>query len=183
LSDDAIIVIPYDPAWRDLFVESAGPMREALGDVALRIDHIGSTSIPGIAAKPIVDILISVATFEPFDKIEKPLNSVGYVWRPENTDKSKRYFREMEGMRRTHLHVHLNGSWGQQFVLLFRDYLRQHPEDRRRYEAVKYALAKKYRYGERLKYVEGKSPIIWEIMQRANQWSQDVGWQPGHSDI
>jgi GrpB-like predicted nucleotidyltransferase (UPF0157 family) len=180
---DEIIVVPYDPAWHDLFIATAQPMCEALGAVALRIDHIGSTSIPGIAAKPIIDILISVASFEAFATIEQPLNSVGYIWKPENPDKSKRYFRETEGMRRTHVHIQKNGSWGQQFVLLFRDYLRQHPAEQRRYEAVKQALAEKYRYGERLKYVEGKSPIIWEIMQRANQWSQETGWEPGTSDI
>jgi GrpB-like predicted nucleotidyltransferase (UPF0157 family) len=178
---DEIILVPYDPAWRELFLETARPMREVLGNLALRIDHIGSTSIQGLAAKPIIDILISVASFEPFDTIEKPLNSIGYFWKPENPDKTKRYFRESDGMRRTHVHIYKNGTWGQQFVLLFRDYLRAKPEEQVRYEAVKASLAKQFRT-ERLKYVEGKSPIVWEIMQRASLWSQEVGWELGESD-
>lgn len=179
---DPIIVVPYDPTWHDLFVTTAHPMREVLGIVALRIDHIGSTAIPGIAAKPVIDILISVASLEPFSTICQPLESLGYIWQADNPDKTKRYFREPAGTRRTHVHVVKAGSWGQQFVLLFRDYLRSNEKERLRYEAVKYTLAAKFR-DDRPRYVDGKSPVIWEIMARASQWVQDTGWEPGVSDL
>jgi GrpB-like predicted nucleotidyltransferase (UPF0157 family) len=179
---DPIIVVPYDPAWHELFVTTATPMREALGDVAIRIDHVGSTAIPGIVAKPVIDILISIASFEPFDTIENPLASLGYVWQSANPDKTKRFFREPPGTRRTHVHVQKHGSWGQQFVLLFRDYLRSNEDERRRYEAIKQELAAKFR-NDRPSYVAGKSPIIWEIMVRASQWVQDTGWEAGSSDL
>jgi GrpB-like predicted nucleotidyltransferase (UPF0157 family) len=179
---DPIIVVPYDPAWHHLFVATAQPIRQALGDIALRIDHIGSTAIPGIAAKPIIDILISVDSFEPFGNIQNPLAALGYIWQTDNPDKTKRYYREPVGMRRTHVHVQKHGSWGQQFALLFRDYLRSNEAECKQYEAVKYVLAEKFR-DERLKYVEGKSPVIWEIMIRASQWVQDTGWEPGNSDM
>jgi GrpB-like predicted nucleotidyltransferase (UPF0157 family) len=179
---DPIIVVPYDPAWHDLFVVTAQPMREVLGNVAIRIDHIGSTAIHGIAAKPVIDILISVASLEPFDTIQKPLASLGYVWQADNPDMTKRFFREPPGTRRTHIHVQKHGSWGQQFVLLFRDYLRSNEDERNRYEAVKQELADKFR-DDRPKYIEGKSPIIWEIMVRASQWVQDTGWEASSSDL
>ncbi len=94
-----IVIVPYDDAWPERFRELAGAIRTALGDLALRIDHIGSTSIPGLAAKPIIDIQISVASFEPFDLLRAPLEAMGYVWRADNTDLTKRYFRET-GVRR-----------------------------------------------------------------------------------
>jgi GrpB-like predicted nucleotidyltransferase (UPF0157 family) len=75
--DDAIVVAPYDPAWPVLFRAQAADLRAALGDVALRIDHIGSTSVPGLAAKPIVDVQISVADFEPLDAYRRPLERLG----------------------------------------------------------------------------------------------------------
>ena len=135
-----IEIHPYNPTWPDLFRKTALPMREALSDLALRIDHIGSTSIPNAAAKPIIDIQISVADFEPFDPIQEAMNTISYLWRSDNTDLSKRYFRETEG-RRTHIHIRVAGSWSEQFNLLFRDYMRLHPDDVAAYSALKQQLA------------------------------------------
>src|SRR5262249_11057136 len=125
---DAIRIVPYDPAWPERFRTLGAALREALGEVALRIDHIGSTSVPGLDAKPIVDIQISVASFEPLDSFRLPIEALGYVFRADNTDLAKRYFREPPGTPRTHIHVRRAGSWSEQFALLFRDYLRTHPE-------------------------------------------------------
>jgi GrpB-like predicted nucleotidyltransferase (UPF0157 family) len=83
---ERVVIVPYDPAWPDRFRALAIPLRDALGSTALRIDHIGSTSVPGLAAKPIVDIQISVAAFEPFDAIRMPLEGLGYVYRADNDD-------------------------------------------------------------------------------------------------
>ena len=181
LESDKVRVGPYDPAWPFRFAQLGGALRDSLRETALRIDHIGSTSIPGLAAKPFVDIQISVASFEPLDAYRLPLEGLGYVFRPDNPERTKRYFRESPKERRTHIHVRRAGSWAEQFSLLFRDYLRTHPEDAGRYAALKHRLAAEYQQ-DRHGYTEAKAPRIWEIMVQADRWSQAVGWEPGPSD-
>ncbi|GIP34634.1 GrpB family protein [Paenibacillus sp. J2TS4] len=178
---DPILVVPYDPQWQEEFLQIGTRIREALDTIAVRIDHIGSTSIAGLAAKPIVDIQISVRSLEPM--VYQPLlENVGYYYRADNPDLTKRYFREGKGRKRTHIHVREAGSWSEQFALLFRDYLRQHPEDSREYAKVKYELME--RFGDqRHRYVEEKGPVIWKIMTKASSWSQEAGWRPGEPDI
>jgi len=178
---EPIVIYDYSEDWPILFVDLARRLRESLGPVALRIDHIGSSSIPGLAAKPIVDIQISVASLEPVDPFRVPLEALGFAWRRDNPDRNKRYFREKPGTRRTHIHVVRAGSWREQFALLFRDYLRGHPNDRKEYEAVKRELAKEYR-NDRVRYTDGKSDILWEMMVRADRWARETGWEAGPSD-
>jgi len=174
-------IVPYDPIWPARFAQLGSELRAALGTTALRIDHIGSTSIPGLAAKPIIDIQISVAAFEPLDAYRLHMERLGYVFRADNTGRTKRYFREAPGTPRRHIHVRRAGSWAEQFALLFRDYLRAHAEEARRYESLKYQLAAKYRE-DRHGYTDAKGPFIWEIMTKADRWSQEVGWEPGSRD-
>lgn len=180
-STSPILVVPYAPEWPVRFAELAAPIRQALGDVAVRIDHIGSTSIPGLAAKPIVDIQISVRSFDPLDAFRLPLERLGYVWRARNVDRTRRYFRESPGARRTHIHVRKWGSWSEQFALLFRDYVRAHPEVAARYAELKRDLARRYP-DDRVAYTEAKSPFIWSTMTEASNWSQATGWEPGPPD-
>jgi GrpB-like predicted nucleotidyltransferase (UPF0157 family) len=174
-------IAPYDGDWPKEFSHLAQPIRHVLGPVAVRIDHIGSTAIPGLAAKPIIDIQVSVADFEPLDLYRLPLEELGYVFRAENPELTKRYFREPPGSPRTHVHVRRAGSWAEQFALLFRDYLRLHAEEAQRYEQLKLDLADKYR-DDRHGYTDAKQPFIWELMGRADRWSQEVGWLSGPSD-
>jgi len=174
-------IAEYDALWPRLFEERGERLRQALGDAALRIDHIGSTSIPGLAAKPVLDIQISVAAFEPLAVFREPLEALGYVFRADNIERTKRYFRETPGTRREHLHVRQAGSWGEQFALLFRDYMRTHPDEAAQYASLKRVLAKHYRQ-DRHGYTEGKGPFVWRVMQRATDWSQEIGWEPGPSD-
>ena len=178
---DPIIIVPYDTAWPGRFQQLAMDLRAALGDIALRIDHIGSTAVPGLAAKPVIDIQIMVAAFEPFEPIREPLAGLGYRWRADNPDLTKRYFREAPGTPRTHVHVRRHGSWSAQFALLFRDYLRSNQEAATHYAAVKARLASEFRE-DRQAYTQGKGPIIWALMMEADAWSQGSGWQPGPSD-
>ena len=103
------------------------------------------------------------------------------MFRPGNTDLNKRYFREAPGTRRTHIHVRRAGSWSEQFALLFRDYVREHEQEARAYAEVKYRLAEEYR-DDRQGYTEAKGPYLWEIMKRADRWSQETGWVPGPTD-
>ena len=151
-------VAPYDAEWSNLFQSLGRQLRNGLQELADRIDHIGSTSILGVAAKPIVDIQISVPNLEPMAAYKAVLESQGYVWRPDNPDLTKRYFRERPGSRRTHIHVRQSGSWGEQFALLFRDYLRTHPEDAVTYAKLKYGLAEQYQE-DRKAYLNGKAPF------------------------
>jgi len=176
-----IEVVEYDPCWPLLFRERAERLRRGLGGVAMRIDHIGSTSIPGLAAKPIIDIQISVAALEPTEPFHEPLDALGYVFRSDNAERTKRYFREAPGSRREHIHVRRAGSFGEQFALLFRDYMRMHPDEAHAYAVLKRELAERYRE-DRHGYTDAKQPFIWEVMQRATNWSQSVGWDPGPSD-
>lgn len=178
---DPILVTPYDKQWPILFQEFGQEIRSVLGEDALRIDHIGSTSVPNLAAKAIIDIQISVASLEPLDTFRISLERIGLLYRGDNPDLTKIYFRERAGERRTHIHVRKAGSWSEQFALLFRDYLRSHPTECEIYANEKYRLMYKYE-NERDKYVEGKAPIIYEIIKKANDWSQRVGWDLQSTD-
>jgi len=134
-------------------------------------------------AKPVIDIQISVAAFEPLAVYRLPLERLGYVFRADNTERTKRYFREAPGARRTHIHVRQVGSFSEQFALLFRDFLRTHPEVAAQYGELKSKLAQHYQgVEERHAYTEAKGPFIWNVMAQADRWAQQTGWMPGSSD-
>jgi GrpB-like predicted nucleotidyltransferase (UPF0157 family) len=179
---EPIEIHEYSPGWATEFQQIGARLRKALGDVAFRIDHIGSTSVEGLAAKPIIDVQISVRRLEPVIPFLAPMEGLGYIRRRNNPEKTKRYFREAPGRRRTHIHIRKAGSWHEQFALLFRDYIRVHPEDQGRYEAVKRELAVIYRL-ERRGYTAAKDAIVWEVMHRADRWAAHTGWEPGASDV
>lgn len=178
---DPIEIVDYDPVWQVEFAEIGQALREALGDAALRVDHIGSTSVPGLAAKPVIDIQISVRSLEPLDAYKAPLERLGLVHRADNPELTKRYFRESPGSRRTHIHVREHGSFSQQLPLLFRDYLRAHPAAAADFAQVKRRWARQFR-DDRQRYVSAKEPFVWDIVRRADTWAQSVGWRPGPSD-
>ena len=161
-------VVDYDPAWPALFGETGLALRTVLGTVALRIDHIGSTAVVGLAAKPVIDVQISVAAFEPIETFKDPLERLGYVYRADNPERTKRYFREAPGSRRTHIHVRRAGSFSEQFPLLLRDYLRCHGGAAAEFAAVKRQLAERFRY-DRAGYTVAKNPYVWELIRRADE--------------
>lgn len=179
---DGVVIESYDPRWPELFRSLALPLRAALGPVALRIDHIGSTSIPGLAAKPVIDLQVSVAELEPTEPFRVPLERLGWRFRSENDDLTKRYFREPAGSRRTHLHVRRAGSFSEQSTLLLRDFLRLHPARAAAYAALKHSLATLHS-DDRPAYTDAKGPFIWETLQLADRWAQSTGWTPGPSDV
>ena len=111
--------------------------------------------MPGLAAKPIIDIQISVAAFEPLEAFKHPLERLGYVYRADNPERTKRYFREPPGRPRTHVHVRRAGSFSEQWALLFRDYLRAHAEVAAEYAALKRRLAARFR-DDRRAYLDAK---------------------------
>jgi GrpB-like predicted nucleotidyltransferase (UPF0157 family) len=178
---EKVVIFPYDPQWQEEFSRLGAAFRVALGSTAIRIDHIGSTSVPDLDAKPIVDVQISVKSFTPENAYRIPLDTLGYFLREDNTDRTERYFREKPGGKRTHIHITKVGSWSEQTILLFRDYLRTHPTDAKRYAKLKYKLAEKYR-DDRLGYTNAKTSFVWNILKKVAQWSKDMGWEPGTSD-
>ncbi|MDV5149646.1 GrpB family protein [Streptomyces sp. SBC-4] len=179
--NDQVRIVEYDPAWPGMFGEIGAVLRRALGDVAVRIDHIGSTSVPGLAAKPVIDVQVSVASFEPLDAFRAPLVECGLVYRADNEERTKRYFREAPGRPRTHVHVRRLGSFSEQFPLLFRDYLRCHRTAADEYAAVKRRYAVEFR-DDRSGYAGAKEAFVWTVVRRADAWAQRTGWVPGPSD-
>jgi GrpB-like predicted nucleotidyltransferase (UPF0157 family) len=178
---DPIIIVPADPRWSEEFVPIGKAIRSALGPLALRIDHVGSTAVPGLDAKPVIDIQVSVPTLEPSDPFGRPLGSIGFVPHPNNPDRTQRFFREPPGIRRVHLHVRRAGSFDEQLNLMFRDYLRTHPDAAQEYAQRKRELAIRFR-NDREAYVRAKEPTVWSLLVRAHDWAQGSGWHPGPTD-
>jgi GrpB-like predicted nucleotidyltransferase (UPF0157 family) len=178
---DVRAVVAYDPAWPELFAAVGRDLRAALGSTAIRIDHIGSTAVPGLAAKPIVDVQVSVASFEPLSAFREPIEACGFVWRANDDDGTRRYFRERPGLRRTHIHVRRAGGFSEQLNLLHRDYLRADPARARDYAEFKRSIAHVL-LTDRQAYVDAKAPFVWETIARAHDWAQQTGWEPAPSD-
>lgn len=180
---DARTVADYDPAWPSVFGVLGAKLRAALGPVALRIDHIGSTAVPGLDAKPIIDVQISVAAFEPLESFLGPLEDCGFVYRHKPEELSRRFFRERPGARRTHIHVRRAGSFTEQLNLLHRDYLRADPPRVGQYARCKHSLAHLLLHtAGRQAYVDAKGPFVWETLRLAEEWADRTGWEPGPTD-
>lgn len=134
-------VVPYDPGWPAAFEAEAVRLRSALGTLALRIDHHGSTSIPGLGAKPIIDIQVSVAALQPIEAYGDPLRAIGYVHVPHPDDSFCPFFhRPSQWPHSHHVHVVKEGGAEERRTLAFRDYLRDHPAAAREYEDLKQYL-------------------------------------------
>lgn len=180
-TSNPIALCPWSADWPVAFTRKASAIRQALGDHAVRIDHIGSTAIEVLTAKPIIDIQVSVVDLDQTSLLSECMIAAGYVWRSGNPDLTKRYFRERPGEERTHIHVRQLGSWHEQWPLLFRDYMRDQPGEHAPYVALKRALAA--RHGDdRDAYTEGKMDHLWGIIRRADRWAQQTGWRLGPSD-
>lgn len=157
-----IEIVDHDPAWTDRYETERTRIAAALGARAVRIDHIGSTAVPGLAAKPIVDIDVSVADLEDEEGWLPDLLAAGYLLRVREPG---------HRMVRTpaldvHVHVCEPGSDWETEHLVFRDWLRSHPDDCRRYGDVKRSLAGR-EWSDMNNYADAKSDIIIEIMGRA----------------
>lgn len=191
----AIEIVPYQARWADEFREVAAPLRAALGGLALRIDHIGSTAVPGLAAKDVLDLQITVAALEPVAALAAALDAAGgYRLRADilgdhrpagdaHADEhwQKRYFREPAGGRPTHIHVRVEGHANQRYALLFRDFLRADPLAMGGYAAAKRALAALHP-DDAGAYYAVKDPICDVVMAGAEVWARATGWRPGPSD-
>jgi GrpB-like predicted nucleotidyltransferase (UPF0157 family) len=187
-----ITIVPYRRAWPTEFADLGRQLRSVLGDSALRIDHIGSTSVPGLAAKDIIDIQVTVANFDA--SFEQALGSAGYKrlqhitcdhippgWPEAREEWTKWYFKRTSDERSANLHVRLIGRANQRYALLFRDYLRAHKPVATAYAQVKVALARLHS-NDKDAYYDVKDPVCDIIMGGAQAWASQVGWQASNSD-
>ncbi len=174
-----ITIVPYQRTWPDEFQEISHVLQEALGDLALQIDHIGSTSVPGLAAKDIIDIQVTVESLAP--EVELALNRIGYGRLRHLTDHipvgsstsasewEKWVFKPPAGQRLINLHVRIAGRANQRYALLFRDYLRTHPTSAQNYGLIKMALAQ-YHADDKEAYYVIKDPVCDMIIAAAEEW-------------
>jgi GrpB-like predicted nucleotidyltransferase (UPF0157 family) len=173
---DPLVVSDYDPQWPAVYERWRARIRPPLGPVALGIEHIGSTSVPGLAAKPIIDILVSVANLADETGYVPALERAGVVLR--SRDELHRYFRPPAGQpRAVHVHVCPAGSQWERDHLLFRDYLRGHPAACRAYGDAKQANARIWA-GDGWGYTEAKTGVVLDIMADAESWALASGWAP-----
>jgi GrpB-like predicted nucleotidyltransferase (UPF0157 family) len=168
-----IAIVSYDPYWADRFEHERVRIRRALGTRGRRIDHIGSTAVPGLAAKPIVDIDLSV---------DDPDDEAAYLPALERAGYQLRVRERGHRMLRTpdlEVHVHVcpaGGEWERRH-LLFRDWLRVDAVDRGRYVAAKRQLARRD-WPDMNAYADAKTTVIHEITARAEQWAEATSWKP-----
>ena len=174
---DTVILAPYDPAWPVMFAKERDRLQNAIGEWAVAIEHVGSTAIPGIAAKPIIDIGVALGSFEDALYCITPLFEIGYECLGEYGIPRRIYFRKRtddpipgqvhnSGIARTH-QVHMYEQTHEQYVnhLLFRDYLRAHQGAAGQYEELKRRLAGEHDDVEA--YADAKSEFVQHILALA----------------
>ncbi|MFN8472238.1 MAG: GrpB family protein [Anaerolineae bacterium] len=187
-----ISIIPYQPRWPEEFLALGRELRAGLGSLALRIDHIGSTSVPGLAAKDIVDIQVTVAALD--SAVEDALSRIGYERvrhiggdhvppgaSPNPAEWSKWLFKPGTERRPVNLHVRVAGRANQRYPLLFRDYLRAHPPIAAAYAQAKLALAQLHP-DDTEAYYAVKDPVCDIIMGGAEEWATATQWELAASD-
>lgn len=161
----------YDENWARMYEEEAQVLRGIFGDEIRALEHFGSTAVPGMKAKPVVDMMCLVKDIQVIDGYNDRMHALGYDVAGEWGIAGRRLFRK-GGEQRTH-HIHFYPYEHPQILrhLVFRDYLRAHPEEVERYTAMKEELAQ--RYEDTSDYSKGKKPFVQEMEQRALQWHSE----------
>ncbi|HLG62059.1 MAG TPA: GrpB family protein [Ktedonosporobacter sp.] len=162
-----ILLVEYDPEWPRLFEREAARIRAALGERVLLLEHVGSTSVPGLAAKPRIDIVLAVADSSDEPAYVTPLEVAGYVLHLREPDWFQhRLFKGPDTA--VNLHVFTQGCSEIDRMLLFRDWLRRNEADRQLYERTKKGLARQnWKYTQN--YADAKTSVVREIIARAQQ--------------
>ncbi len=184
-------IVPYKHLWPSEFSAIAARLRQALGGLALRIDHIGSTSVPGLAAKDIIDIQVTVTALD--KAVIERISGMGFMYK-ESIDRDhlppgfeddedewrKLLFNAPPGQRHTHIHVRMQEHANQRYPLLFRDYLRSHPASAEAYAELKRRLARAL--ADPADYPDVKDPAVDLIYLAAEEWAAAVRWMPDAGD-
>jgi GrpB-like predicted nucleotidyltransferase (UPF0157 family) len=168
-AENEIIIADYDPRWPILYAQERELILSVTGQDLVAIEHIGSTAVPGLGAKPIIDIMAAVGSLSDAERCISPLARIGYEYVPEFEDvmPERRYFRKSAGRTRTH-HLHMveleSDFWRRH--LLFRNFLRAHPATAEQYYCLKKELALKFRTNLEA-YTDAKTSFIKEVVERA----------------
>lgn len=162
-------ILTYQPNWLEKFKTEKEILQNIFGDEALNIEHIGSTSIEGLPAKPIIDIAVMIENHKDADKFIEPLTKIGYKY---DSPSAERHFFIKGNPVEFHLSIAYfdqGGFWKRQ--VLFRDYLRNHPETREEYAKLKKDLLQKYPTGKE-DYIKGKSDFVQKVLLLAEKEPQ-----------
>jgi GrpB-like predicted nucleotidyltransferase (UPF0157 family) len=189
-----VIISAYDQRWATEFTQLARRIRGLVGSAAARIDHIGSTAVPGLGAKDVIDLQVTVADLDRADEVTAPLRTAGFrqgsefiydefrIMAATDPQLRKLYMREPEGERRVHLHIRELGRFNQRYALLFRDYLRASESVRLEYEVVKRRAAELFPDS-----IDGylflKDPVFHIIYDAACLWAATVDWRPDNDYV
>lgn len=192
------VLVPSDPLWPDQARRIAARLNTACGHRAIRIDHIGSTAVPGVDAKDVIDMQVTVASLDVADELTEALTSAGYVRRPITADIGKpnarstvaafdhtndeslwhkRLHCSADPCRPTNVHIRVDGWPGQQFALLFVDWLRANPSVRAHYLGLKRRVVAEA-HADTGAYADAKEPWFLDAYRRAWEWADTTGWQP-----
>ena len=161
---DEIVVVDHVAEWSAQFREEADRIRGALGNLVPVVVQMGSTGIPGLCAKPVIDILVGVRDLDD-DRIVPALESMGYAFRPDTMGTGDLFFRKVP-VRTHHVHVVMLYSWDFWKLVIFRDCIVNHPSLCAKYGELKRISAEKYRF-DRLAYVESKTEFIESVLKEA----------------
>jgi GrpB-like predicted nucleotidyltransferase (UPF0157 family) len=179
--DPAVRIVDYDPSWPLLAAEELHRIGQALGPAAARLEHVGSTAVPGLAAKPILDLQLSVGALEPRARYVEPLERLGYMFAPAPEAPDHHFFARPPGRPRSHhLHVCEAGSHHELRHLAVRDFLRSHDDEAARYAALKRRVVERHPQ-DRLAYIEGKEDYVVGLEARAVAWARARAEQAGPS--
>jgi GrpB-like predicted nucleotidyltransferase (UPF0157 family) len=165
----------YDPDWKKRFLDAAEKLKPIFGENLIEIEHIGSTSIEGMVAKPQIDILVVVRDLDAVKNCYKSFIAVGYTPRGRGyTNKDDEYFTEdsLDGRRLTSVHTLQEGNPEIEGYKIFRDYLRVSQEDRKLYISTKRDLYSSH-HDNIAEYYRGKTSVIDSIQARANEWAKN----------
>jgi GrpB-like predicted nucleotidyltransferase (UPF0157 family) len=164
-------VVDYDPHWPKLFDREKAQILSVIGNRVTAIEHVGSTAVPGLGAKPIIDVMVGIHRLIDAKDCIRPLERIGYEYVPEYEASmpERRYFRKGPNEPNKHYHLHMveHGSEFWKRHLLFRDYLRTHPDTASEYYELKRQLATRYRLN-REAYTDAKTFFIESIVSKAS---------------
>ena len=164
-------VVSYNPNWKDMYKEESEKIKNVLSDIIIDIHHIGSTAIPGIKAKPVIDIHVEVKDIEGVAQYNRKMKEFEYEAMGEYGIPKRRFFRRGGNKRTHHIHIFQVGNEEIERHINFKEYLISHPDKGQEYSKLKEKLANKYTYNVE-NYTNGKSDFIKEIDKKAKLWKK-----------
>jgi GrpB-like predicted nucleotidyltransferase (UPF0157 family) len=166
-------VCSYNEKWVSMFVEEVERMNLIFGNEIVDIHHIGSTSVDGLQAKPVIDLMPVVKSINVIDKYNEEMRNIGYEPKGENGILGRRYFQKGGDHRSHHVHIYEVGNEEIERHLAFRNYLRTHPDAKKSYGQLKERLAQQFPYDIE-SYINGKERLVREIEVKALEWYKDT---------